>query len=385
MIPKIIYMTYKQYIPSFVFNKWRVLNPEWKIDFSLDHNCIDFLKNNFSSDISNLFIHIPGGMYKADLWRLCKLYINGGVYADIDLVPFVSLNELIRENASFYTAINGNSCYQAILISEPKNPLLLGMIHSFINNSPWIYQNGPTVDMFNYIKKINPQIVQNLFTKMYIDGRIIQIGRSDDQIKIINFNENIDDFSLKSHPYSDNFSFRKINENKLQIIRIDNPSGWEHNHLLISSDKNYKGIPIEIKIGSSDRNEKIINTYLKTELNDTIKIVIKEHPYNDKFSITWLENNQLNIKRIDCNEGWGHNHSLILFINEKKSVLFFQEHQVSPGQYYVFYNDERILKSKDTSHYGHPMHNPSKNIKNRFIRTIQNNNNHSVMRRRFMK
>jgi hypothetical protein len=384
MIPKTIYMTYKQHIPSFVFNKWKSLNPDWNIDFSLDYDCIHFLRNNFSSEIANLFISIPEGMYKADLWRLCKLYINGGVYADIDLVPLIPLNDLIKENASFYTALNGNTCYQAILISEPKNPLLLGMIHSFINNRPWTYHNGPTVDMFLYIQNINPQIVHHPYFKMYLNDKIIPIGRSDHRIKTIDFNENIENLTLKSHPYSDNFKFTKIEPNKLEIMRLDAPHGWEHHHSLYVFDKNYKGIPIEIQIGSSDTNEKIINTYLKTDIDKTIEITIKEHPYNDQFSITWLNNNQLHIQRIDCNEGWGHNHSLIFYIKENKSVLFFQEIQVSQDQWYVYYHNQQILKSKDVSHYGHPIYNSPTNIKQRFVKSIQNNRSHTL-RRRFMR
>ena len=41
---KTIYLTYKHNsIPDKVFNNWKHLNPEYKIDFSLDDDCKTFL------------------------------------------------------------------------------------------------------------------------------------------------------------------------------------------------------------------------------------------------------------------------------------------------------------------------------------------------------
>ena len=156
MIPKIIHMTYKTNIPDRYINAWKKLNPGYKIDFSLDIDCIQFLNNNFGEEIGNLFKRIPKGMYKADLWRLCKLYVEGGVYADVDLVPHVPINSLIKDNHTFYTAlaVNRKSCFQAIIITTVKNPLVLACIFSFIRNKPWTIGNGPTFDMYNVLKKI---------------------------------------------------------------------------------------------------------------------------------------------------------------------------------------------------------------------------------------
>jgi len=61
---------------------------------SLNFTKEEFLKNNFNGYIVNLFKVIHIGMYKADLWRLCKLYIHGGVYSDVDLVPYINIDTL---------------------------------------------------------------------------------------------------------------------------------------------------------------------------------------------------------------------------------------------------------------------------------------------------
>ena len=104
---KTIYMTYKKNIPNFIFNRWKELNPDYNIEFSMDEDCINFLSKNFNNHVVELFKKIPKGMYKADLWRLCKLYIEGGIYADIDLVPMVPIDSLIIEkNITFYSCLS---------------------------------------------------------------------------------------------------------------------------------------------------------------------------------------------------------------------------------------------------------------------------------------
>ena len=130
MFPKKIFLTYKRSPPKGVLERWKKLNPDYEIELSLDDACINFLKRYFHEDIVKLFINIPQGMFKADLWRLCKLYIYGGVYADIDLVPYTSISELIKENHKFYSclAADKRSIFQAFIITFPKNPLILSFI-----------------------------------------------------------------------------------------------------------------------------------------------------------------------------------------------------------------------------------------------------------------
>ena len=154
---KTIYMTYKKNIPDKVKNRWIKYNNDYKIDFSLDNDCLDFLKTNFNNNVSNLFSKIKKGMYKADLWRICKLYINSGLYADVDLVPYLDIDKLDK-NIKFYSCIaaDNRSIFQALMInfSKPKDPLLLVFLLSFLINNPYTYANGPTYDMYNCIKYI---------------------------------------------------------------------------------------------------------------------------------------------------------------------------------------------------------------------------------------
>jgi hypothetical protein len=238
MVNKTIYMTYKKNVPDKVFNRWKNLNPDYNIDFSLDHECIEFLKNNFNGYIVNLFKVIHIGMYKADLWRLCKLYIHGGVYADVDLVPYINIDNLDKD-VTFYSCISaGNdSIFQAFMInfSKPKNPLILHFIISYLLNNPYTYMNGPTHDMYNCIKyNLNNEVI-NPDTKYNINEIKINVfvGPCRLNTKKINLFYFPDDIyytiKLVNNSYSDRFDY-KIKNNFLYVTRIDENIGWDYPH-----------------------------------------------------------------------------------------------------------------------------------------------------------
>lgn len=150
-------MTYKKNIPDHVKERWIKLNPNYTIDFSLDSDCISFLEQHFNSYVARLFQTIPKGMYKADLWRLCKLYIEGGVYADVDLVPYVNIDSILEETtATFYSckSIDSRSIFQAFMIVREKHsPLILAFLLSFLIVNPYKRHNGPTYDMYNCLSR----------------------------------------------------------------------------------------------------------------------------------------------------------------------------------------------------------------------------------------
>jgi len=245
---KTIYMTYKKNVPDFVFSRWKSLNEDYAIEFSLDEDCVSFIEKHFNKHIADLFKKIPIGMYKADLWRLCKLYIHGGVYADVDLIPHININSLDKD-ITFYSCMSKDqsSVFQAFMVcfSKPHNPLILHFLMSFLINKPYNYHNGPTYDMYNCIKynlngiHIHPE-------KKYEIREInipIQIGSSKEKTKTIDLSYFPDNIvytvKLNPCPYGDKFLF-EIKNNTLIVTRTDAESGWGYNHscnICIQSDE----------------------------------------------------------------------------------------------------------------------------------------------------
>jgi hypothetical protein len=184
---KTIYMTYKKPIPPLVLDRWKALNPEYRIDFSLDADCIAFLTRYFGPYFANLFVQIPRGMYKADLWRLCKLYISGGVYADVDLVPYVSIDSLLN-GSTFQTcmALDNTSVFQAFMIvTKPRHPLVLQFLISFLHHRPYTYPLGPTLDMYNCLKYNTGSMVSETRYDLEEIRIPILIGSSQTNTKVV--------------------------------------------------------------------------------------------------------------------------------------------------------------------------------------------------------
>lgn len=167
---KKIYMTYKNHnFPKRkVFDRWKNLNPEWDIEFSDDKDCKDFIEKNFGTKYRELFEHIKSGPNKADLWRLCKLYLTGGLYVDIDIIPYKSIDYIIKDS-DFCTCLSMDkkSIFQAFLfVREKRNPIIKKCILSLLENKDNYHweKNEPTFDMY---KNMSEMLGDNLSSGIY--------------------------------------------------------------------------------------------------------------------------------------------------------------------------------------------------------------------------
>ena len=239
-INRTIYMTYKKPVPDIVYNRWKTRNPSYNIELSLDAECILFLERYINRFVASLFNYIPRGMYKADLWRLCKLYMNGGVYADVDLVPHLNIDNL-NKDVTFYSCLTPrtNSIFQAFMInfSKPRNNLILIFLLSFLINKPFEKMNGPTFDMYDCIKYNLDGVDPEPFVRYDLEEVKIKIdvGSSDKNVKKINlyyFPPYIKYIiKLKENTTDNKFTYRIYN-NILFVKRVDANSGWDYEHSL---------------------------------------------------------------------------------------------------------------------------------------------------------
>ena len=99
VINKIIYQTYKNIdlVPNYYIEDIKNKNPDWKYEFYDDDRIRKFLKDNFEPKFLDKFDSFKKGAHKADLWRLCILYLYGGFYFDIDILLYKDLNSIISE------------------------------------------------------------------------------------------------------------------------------------------------------------------------------------------------------------------------------------------------------------------------------------------------
>ena len=138
-IPRVIYQTYKdKNIPPIVKERWLKLNPGFEYKLYDNKDCYNFILNNYGQKYAKFFNFIKDGPIKSDFWRVCILYQYGGVYADIDIIPKVPIDQFVNSDTTFYTCVTppklDNNLNPHFIAVEPKNPLILECINVYMKD-----------------------------------------------------------------------------------------------------------------------------------------------------------------------------------------------------------------------------------------------------------
>jgi mannosyltransferase OCH1-like enzyme len=150
-IPYPIKTYYNPVIPLNIYQTWHTKNlPEKMMDVTRkiilnnpsftyylydDNECRNFIKENFENSVLNAFDSLVPGAYKADLWRYCILYKNGGIYLDIKYEPvngFKFIN--MTEKEHWVLDHDKNGIYNALMVCKPNNKILLKAIYNIVEN-----------------------------------------------------------------------------------------------------------------------------------------------------------------------------------------------------------------------------------------------------------
>ena len=143
MIPKIIVQTYNTTnLPTEIvgaIKSWKVLNKDYKYIFFDDNQCREFIKENFNSDVVKAFDCLIPGAFKADLFRYCFLYVEGGVYTDIDNICMTPLDNFINDDDELVLVKDrsiGNQglIYNSFIATNKNNPILKKAIDLVVYN-----------------------------------------------------------------------------------------------------------------------------------------------------------------------------------------------------------------------------------------------------------
>ena len=149
IIPKKIYQTWKTKIedlPEFLQqNICNItdLNPDYEYSYYDDDMMDTFIKENFSAKVYNAFLKIKPGAYKADFWRYCILYKNGGIYMDIDTIIYNKFDDFIK-NKNYVVPVDFNrqsqikiegchNLFNSFIAITKEHPIMLGCIDKIVN------------------------------------------------------------------------------------------------------------------------------------------------------------------------------------------------------------------------------------------------------------
>lgn len=147
------------------------LNPEYKYLFFDDKRCREYIKNNFESHILIFYDKLIPGAFKADFFRYCFLYNEGGCYFDCKSIIKIKLRDVIKKDDILILCKDHHQTgiYNAVILTSKKNELFINCINKIIhkiNNFDEIYNINNKIE-FNKLENILSLTGPDLLYEVY--------------------------------------------------------------------------------------------------------------------------------------------------------------------------------------------------------------------------
>lgn len=244
MIPKIIFQTWisKEQNDSIdvLRRTWIEKNSDFEYVYFDDDDILDFLALHFDERVNKCYNRIVNGSLKADFFRYCVLYINGGLYIDIDISCEKSLIEHLNfDEIHFVTATDhckvqsSDRIYQGFLGGEVKCPVFNTMIEHICT---CIEQNRFKSNLFD----LSGPVIFSKKLKEYMNNQITETKQKCTFLKELTFVNPItkDLFVIIEH----DISKEKLVDNNTIIATAQNKMDRKSNpHYFINRSVYKKG------------------------------------------------------------------------------------------------------------------------------------------------
>lgn len=169
-IPLKIYQTWKTKDLSEKMKKnverLKSKNPDFEYYLFDDEDCRKFIGDHFEENVLKAYNKIIPGAYKADLWRYCVLYINGGIYLDIKYSNVDDFNLIELTNDEYFVPDlkqSGDGVYNAFMICKPGNKILKEAIRRVVENAKNEYYGE------SGFQPTGPLLLKSCFSKEDVD------------------------------------------------------------------------------------------------------------------------------------------------------------------------------------------------------------------------
>jgi mannosyltransferase OCH1-like enzyme len=188
-IPKTIYKIYiddSMEIPQLPdnitesINTWKNLNPGYIIKLFSGNDCRKYLKENFDDIYLQTFDCFKPYAFKADFFRYCIIYNEGGWYSDLKQVLYKPLSTILRPNSYFIcsweTDYEDKKKYMqnSFFGAEKKCPILKTAIDYCISNCKQkyygdtsLYITGPYVLAKSFKENVDVNLTNE---QLMLDG-----------------------------------------------------------------------------------------------------------------------------------------------------------------------------------------------------------------------
>nr|QBK86436.1 MAG: glycosyltransferase [Marseillevirus LCMAC102] len=146
-IPRVIYQTHERdEIPSGMREAVETIlhvNQTYEYKYFNAKEAKTFIIDNIGERAGKCYDKLVPGAYKADLFRYCLMYINGGVYIDAGFIAINPLDKVIDPDDEFISAMdsckpeycNGQKgVYNAFICCVPGHPIMRYAIDKVLDN-----------------------------------------------------------------------------------------------------------------------------------------------------------------------------------------------------------------------------------------------------------
>jgi mannosyltransferase OCH1-like enzyme len=124
-----------------------------------ENDCREFIKNNFKQNVLDAYNSLIPCAYKADLWRYCILYINGGIYIDIKYKPINNFRLIeLTEKEHWVLDADKRGVYNALIVCKAGNKILLNAINQIVINVKNNFYGN------NALEPTGPLLLEKFFT-----------------------------------------------------------------------------------------------------------------------------------------------------------------------------------------------------------------------------
>ena len=196
-------------IPLCIFQTWSTLNLPPKMNLNMeylklqnpefthylydDYMCRDFISKNFDNDVLYTFDKLKPGKFKADLWKYCILYKNGGIYLDIKYHCTNNFKLIYLTDKEYFVKDKFTNGYQyinnSLLVCLPYNNILLKTIYNIVENvKNTIYPNNFNNHSIESSAATGSLLLSNQFNIKEIEKMHLKISEYHNYIKFNNLN-----------------------------------------------------------------------------------------------------------------------------------------------------------------------------------------------------
>jgi mannosyltransferase OCH1-like enzyme len=373
-IPKIIVQTTaNKNIENILFSNsiysFIELNPEYEYRIYNDKECRDFIKKNFDRHILIAYDILVPGAFKADLFRYCVIYINGGCYFDCKQILRKPLRDIINDN-DYLLLCNDlvEGYFNAIILSEKNNNHLLKAINTCVNriynyNNLYKTSNNKNAKTLSILSLTGPYFLYETLKNDINKNEVLKFSHKDKKFShgylnlhidmngqyiitksALGYNYNGNEayavlwrknevvynnilflynyiFYVYPNNSNDSYMFYIIDEKSFIIERDGGENGWGNNLKIkiINDDNNEE---LKLNIGDSKNKYKLYNIdYNFFNVNNIVKSFNYSDEHSDTFDVKIISDsikNKLIVKRLDKDIGWGQNLNLnIILIDDK--------------------------------------------------------------------